>query len=65
MTIRTQYLCLFVVFTGLFQAPADAFARQQISWPEEEWSVSTPEAEGIDPAVVDELVADFEARYQK
>ena len=33
-------------------------------WPGEEWPVSTPEAEGVDPAEIDSLVADIDAgRY--
>lgn len=33
-------------------------------WPGAEWPVSTPEAEGVDPAAVDSLLADIEAgRY--
>jgi CubicO group peptidase (beta-lactamase class C family) len=30
-------------------------------WPGETWATSTPEAEGIDPAAVDSLIADIEA----
>ena len=30
-------------------------------WPGEEWPVSTPEAEGLDPAAIDSLVADIDA----
>ena len=33
-------------------------------WPDVEWPVSTPEAEGVDPAAIDSLVADIDAgRY--
>ncbi|WP_419942819.1 hypothetical protein [Candidatus Palauibacter sp.] len=33
-------------------------------WPGETWSVSTAEAEGIDPAAIDSLIADIDAgRY--
>ena len=30
-------------------------------WPGEEWAVSTPEAEGLDPAAIDSLIADIDA----
>ena len=34
------------------------------AWPDTEWPVSTPEAEGVDPAAIDSLVADIDAgRY--
>ena len=33
-------------------------------WPDEAWPVSTPEAEGVDPAALDSLIADIDAgRY--
>jgi len=33
-------------------------------WPDAEWPVSTPEAEGVDPAAIDALIADIdEGRY--
>ena len=47
------------------QSP-DAPARQQPAapWPGAEWPVSTPEAEGVDPAALDSLLADIDAgRY--
>ncbi|MDE0650096.1 MAG: alpha/beta fold hydrolase, partial [Gammaproteobacteria bacterium] len=30
-------------------------------WPGEEWAVSTPEAEGLDPTAIDSLIADIDA----
>ncbi|MDE2655736.1 MAG: serine hydrolase [Gemmatimonadota bacterium] len=34
------------------------------AWPDADWPVSTPEAEGVDPAAIDSLVADIDAgRY--
>ncbi len=34
------------------------------AWPRAEWPVSTPEAEGVDPAAIDSLIADIDAgRY--
>ncbi|MDX1393103.1 MAG: serine hydrolase [Gemmatimonadota bacterium] len=36
----------------------------EVSWPGEEWPISTPEAAGIDPAAIDSLIADIDAgRY--
>jgi CubicO group peptidase (beta-lactamase class C family) len=43
--------------------PGQATQDQGV-WPREEWPVSTPAEQGIDPAVIDAMVADMEAgRY--
>jgi len=44
--------------------PPDADQQPATQWPGAEWLVSTPEAEGVDPAAVDSLLADIDAgRY--
>ncbi|MCY4398828.1 MAG: serine hydrolase [Gemmatimonadetes bacterium] len=44
--------------------PHGSGASDEPGWPGEEWPVSTPEAEGVDPAAIDALVADIDAgRY--
>jgi CubicO group peptidase (beta-lactamase class C family) len=55
---------VFVVGCGPAAVEADAPAQAATVWPGEEWAVSTPEAEGIDPAVIESLIADIDAgRY--
>ncbi|MFG1691616.1 serine hydrolase domain-containing protein [Gemmatimonadota bacterium] len=38
-----------------------ATGATDVTWPGVEWPVSTPEAEGVDPATIESLVADIEA----
>ncbi len=42
-------------------APGAVSGRAAAPWPAETWPVSTPEAEGIDAAALDSLVADLES----
>ena len=53
----------FLAATLLLQAGCGggALPHEGPEWPEEEWPVSTPAEEGIDPAAIDALVADIEA----
>jgi len=52
-----------VVSTALLQTACGTAQgpSQGSAWPEDEWPVSTPAQEGIDPAAIDALVADIEA----
>ena len=44
--------------------PSAAAASGDHGWPGEEWPVSTPQAEGVDPSAIDALVADIDSgRY--
>ena len=44
---------------GSFLLSACAIQAKGSSWPGEEWAVSTPEAEGVDPGAIDSLLADI------
>lgn len=45
---------LFFVFSAL-----DVKAQSEATWPSDAWPVSTPEAEGIDPSVIDAITGDI------
>ncbi len=50
--------------TSLALTPPTLTAQDPPTWPGAEWPVSTPEAEGVDPAAIAALVADIDAgRY--
>jgi CubicO group peptidase (beta-lactamase class C family) len=53
---------LLVVSLALIQIACGsrALPGQEMVWPNEDWPVSTPAQEGIDPAAIDALVADIE-----
>ena len=68
--IRTSLLaaCAVAACLGVVACtsgdPSQSTASTQPPWPADEWPVSTPAAEGIDPAAIDALVADIDAgRY--
>ncbi len=42
-------------------ADSDGEVLAQIVWPGDEWPISTPAEQGLDPAAIDSLVADLEA----
>ncbi len=57
---------IFRLPTLLTLAAAPATAQQTPDppgWPGEEWPVSTPEAEGVDPSAIDALVAHIDAGH--
>ncbi|MDE2875878.1 MAG: serine hydrolase [Gemmatimonadota bacterium] len=58
-------LLITLTFLALSGAASPALTAQQPpTWPGAEWPVSTPEAEGVDPAAIAALVADIDAgRY--
>jgi len=62
-TAGTFIFCLAVAACAS-DDPATPAASTQPPWPGDEWPVSTPAAEGIDPAAIDALVSDIDAgRY--
>lgn len=57
-------LGLTLVFCFLFvglDAESQVLSDEDYAWPGETWPVSTPAAEGIDPAVIDSIVTDINA----
>jgi CubicO group peptidase (beta-lactamase class C family) len=64
-----RVMVIVLVSAGLFGCGAPEVATveesvAEVGWPGAEWPVSTLEAEGIDPAAIEALVADIEAgRY--
>jgi len=52
-------LSFSLLFTLSSQAASKA-NQSTISWPEEHWEISTPEAEGVDPEVIKEIVDGIE-----
>ncbi len=59
---RSPVLALLVVLLAAGCAPAEPPpVDTRPSWPGTVWPVSTPEAEGVDGAAIDALVADIEA----
>lgn len=65
MRTRLRQALLVAACTTLAGLPAQAAAQTSSSaatvWPGAEWATSTPEAEGIDPDVINSLVADIES----
>lgn len=56
--MRAQMVAVCVVLA------ACAPQAERPGWPDEAWPVSTAEAEGVDPAALDSLIADIDAgRY--
>ena len=62
---RFAFLALSATLLALpALAPPTLTAQQPPTWPGAEWPVSTPEAEGVDPAAIAALIADIDAgRY--
>lgn len=59
-----QVAALAVLLAMAGCSPELSADRAQSPWPGEEWPVSNPEAEGLDPAAIQALVADIDAgRY--
>lgn len=67
--LRTLFAVAVAVWAAAWTAPAGPQLHAQPpapvpGWPAEAWPVSTPAAEGVDPAAVDSLLADIDAgRY--
>ena len=61
--LLARAVALAIATTTLACRPSGA-NQEATQWPGAEWPVSTPEAEGVDPAAVDSLLADIDAgRY--
>ncbi len=50
---------LFAAVLVVGAGRSDSARAQEIYWPDEQWPVSTPAREGIDPAAIEALVADM------
>ena len=57
--IARLLLCLMLVMiiTGYMFPSRVASQEERDYWPTEEWQTSTPEEQGMDPALLDEMVA--------
>jgi len=61
---RVNLIGRLVSLAACFVLAACAPEAERLGWPGETWPVSTAEAEGVDPAAIDSLIADIDAgRY--